>query len=370
MSDSKRYTSQLQLNDFDTDSQARLARSHALIVGVGGLGCIAAQLLTIAGVGRLTLVDPDVVELENLHRQILFNEDQVGISKVAAAKERLQRLNSEVRVEAKQQNFIYQLIQDEEFGTPTIILDCADNPEATESSNLFSVMNSVPLITASVYRHEGRISFFNGQGQPCNSCLANSNLGATCEAAGTLGTVPNMMGALQADAALRYLSGYKPPHKNQLVIFDFETLSTSGFSIESDQRCTVCNSTVLESGAVSSYDTLKGRISMDINQMQPTELKAAVDAGEALQIVDVREQDEWDASNLESVGAKHVPMGDVLDRISELDPDAKTVVHCRSGGRSAKVVEALQEKGFADIYNLDGGIHRWIDDIDPSLTKV
>ena len=361
-----RYQRQVLLPEVGRGGQDRLARSSVLIVGVGGLGTPAATYLVAAGVGRVGLVDFDRVEETNLHRQVLYTTDDVGESKVDVAARRLAALNPEVDVVRHPARLGADNALDL-VGAYDLVLDGTDTFATRYLVNDASVLTGTPNVFASVSRFDGQASVFGAPGGPCYRCLfpapPPAGLVPSCAEGGVLGVLPGLLGTLQATEALKLLLGIGAPLVGRLLLVDALGTQFRELSVDRDPACPVCGDhPVIPHPAPSPAMA-------SVPEITVRDLKDRIDAGDRPFILDVRETDEYEGAN---IGGALIPLGELPDRVDEIreHQNDDVVVHCRSGGRSAKAVEYLRENGFANAVNLKGGIHAWSDEIDPSLPKV
>ena len=369
LSERQRYSRHLLLPEVGEEGQRRLKGARVLCVGAGGLGSPAALYLAAAGVGTLGLVDFDVVDFSNLQRQIIHGTGDVGRSKLESAQARIAGLNPEVRVETFDAHFSVANAKTlvEAFD---VIVDGTDNFPARYLVNDACVMYGKPNVWGSIFRFEGQASVFAAPGGPCYRCLhpepPPDGLVPSCAEAGVLGVLPGVIGTIQATEALKLILGIGDPLIGRFLIYDALKMRFRDLKLPKDPDCPVCGlhptiTTLRESAA--SCD----RRGTGAPQCSVRELKARIDAGRAPVILDVREPSE--AAICRLPGSRLIPLGELARRLGELDPSAEVVVHCKSGGRSARAVRLLQEKGFTRASNLDGGILRWISEIDGTLAR-
>lgn len=364
--------------------QRKLKAASVLLIGAGGLGSPLAMYLAAAGVGRLGLVDYDVVSYSNLQRQVIHGSSDVGRPKLDSAKDRINDINPFVQVDTydvplSSANAL------EIFEPYDVIVDGTDNFPTRYLTNDACVLLGKPNVYGSIFRFEGQASVFYAEEGPCYRCLFPEppppGLVPSCAEGGVLGVLPGTIGAIQATETIKLILGTGTSLIGRLLLYDALNMSFDEVRLRKNPKCPVCgeNPTVTELIDYEQFcgmpahdqslytagrngDTLK-----DVPQMSPSELKARLDAGEHPLILDVREPHEWEISNLSDEGAILIPKDQVLERMGELDTAREIVVQCRTGGRSAQVVKVLQQHGFTKIHNLDGGINRWAEEIDPEL---
>jgi sulfur-carrier protein adenylyltransferase/sulfurtransferase len=365
----QRYSRHLLLPEVGVEGQRRLKAARVLCVGAGGLGSPAALYLAAAGVGTLGLVDFDVVDVSNLQRQIIHGTPDVGRSKLESARSRIEALNPDVRVETFEAHFSVTNAKTLVEGFD-VIVDGTDNFPARYLVNDACVMYGRPNAWGSIFRFEGQASVFAAPGGPCYRCLHPEppppGLVPSCADAGVLGVLPGIIGTIQATEALKLILGIGASLIGRFLVYDALKMRFRELKLPKDPECPVCGlrpaiTTLRESTA--SCDTGGS----GARELSVRELKARIDSGRAPLILDVRERSEAAICSLP--GARLIPLGELSRRLDELDPSAEIVVHCKSGGRSARAVAMLEEKGFAQVSNLTGGILSWINEIDPSLAR-
>jgi adenylyltransferase/sulfurtransferase len=364
--------------------QKKLRAASILLIGAGGLGSPLAMYLAAAGIGRIGLVDYDVVDYTNLQRQIIHGTKDVGRPKLESAKARILDINPGVQVDSYNVPLTSENAL-EIFEPYDIIIDGTDNFPTRYLTNDACVLLGKPNVYGSIFRFEGQASVFYAEEGPCYRCLFPEppppGLVPSCAEGGVLGVLPGTIGAIQATEAIKLILGNGTSLIGRLLLYDALNMSFDEVRLRKNPNCPVCseNPTLTElidyeqfcgmpAHDRSLYVTsANGSGAKEIPQMTPKELKARLDQGDPLFILDVREPHEWEISNLASLGAVLIPKGQVLDRMNELDTASEIVVQCRTGARSADVVGLLQEHGFNKLHNLDGGINQWAREVDKSL---
>ncbi|MER3502169.1 MAG: molybdenum cofactor biosynthesis protein MoeB [Candidatus Fervidibacterota bacterium] len=376
-----RYSRHLILPEVGMAGQKKLRAASVLIIGAGGLGCPIALYLTAAGIGRLGLVDFDVVDRTNLQRQILYGEGVVGMPKVEAAAERLRDLNPDVEVATypvrlTSENAL-QIMSDYD-----IIIDGTDNFPTRYLTNDAAVLLGKPYIYGSIFRFEGQVSVFvsrpfNGfERGPCYRCLFPSppppGAVPSCAEGGVLGVLPGIVGAIQATEAIKLIVGIGEPLIGRLMLIDTLRMDFRVVKIRRNLNCPVCgdNPTIRE---LIDYEEFCGLRRGEIPEsddlfVTPQELKAKLDAGEPLVLLDVREPEELEISEFPHP-YKHIPLDDLTERLSELDLTTDIVVFCRDDLRSRHAAQLLRRFGFTRVKVLKGGINAWSREIDPSVPQ-
>ena len=360
----QRYSRHILLPEIGEAGQRRLKAARVLCVGAGGLGSPALLYLAAAGVGTIGLVDFDAVDFSNLQRQIVHDTVSVGRSKVESARERIAALNPDVRVETFDRAFSVANATSLLNGFD-IVVDGTDNFPARYLVNDACVLCGKPNAWGSIFRFEGQAAVFAAPGGPCYRCLhpepPAADLIPNCAEAGVLGVLPGIIGTIQATEAIKLILGIGEPLVGKLLVFDALKMRFRELRLAKDPDGPVC-------GAHPTITDLRETGALcGAHDMTPVELKARIDAGTAPVILDVREPHEVAICRIH--GSKTIPLGQLPHRLTELDPRAEVVVHCKSGARSANAVGILREAGWTDARNLTGGILRWINEIDPSLPR-
>ncbi len=372
--ETRRYARHLVLPEVGPDGQRKLKAARVLLVGAGGLGSPLGLYLAAAGVGTLGLVDPDTVDVSNLHRQVLYGEKDLGRSKVGAAADRLRDLNPHITVEIHREPLTSEnaLAILEPYD---VVVDGTDNFPTRYLVNDACVLLGKPNVYGSIFRFEGQVSVFDARNGPCYRCLFREppppGLVPTCAEGGVLGALPGVVGSLQALETIKLITGAGEPLVGRLLLFDGLRMRWRELVLRRNPDCPVCGEepTVTE---LIDYEAFCGVAAEPVpleDEITPAELRRRLDRGEELLLLDVREPFEWEIANLESEGAVLIPIRDVPARVEELDPEADIVVYCRSGPRSADVQRYLQKHGFARVSNLVGGIMRWREEVDPGMAR-
>lgn len=354
------------------DGQRVLKAGSVLIVGAGGLGNPAATYLAAAGVGRIGLVDNDVVETSNLQRQTLYSESDVGRSKVDVARVRLRAINPNVTVEPHRLTLDSSNAMDLLKGYD-IVIDGTDNFPARYLINDACVLLGKPDVYASVFRFDGQASVFDSRVGPCYRCLFPEppppDTVPSCADGGVLGVLPGIMGTIQAAQAINLLLGRGEPLIGRLLLFNATDTSFTELKIRKNPKCPVCGTspTVTELMDYEQFCGVKKDAATDVHDISPLELKAQIDRGRKIVLLDVREPFEYQICHLD--GAKLIPLGVLPQRMSELDSADEIVVYCHVGSRSAEAAEFLMGAGFGKIRNLNGGIRAWAEQVDQKMQR-
>jgi len=372
-----RYSRHLSLADFGIEGQLKLKQARVLVVGAGGLGSPALLYLAAAGVGTLGIADFDRVDISNLQRQVLFSVDDIGQSKAEAASKRLRNLNPHI-------NFITHAVRLDSGNTLDIlagydvVIDGTDNFPTRYLLNDACVLLNKPLVYGSILKYEGQVAVFNlpnpGGGfstnyrdlfpqPPAPGSVQN------CEQAGVLGVLPGMIGSMQANEAIKIVTGMKAPLRDKLIILDVQTMELSVIQIRNHEtRINIKGLIDYESFCGLSpeknkylkKDTLSG-----MREITVQELKELKDSKADFQLIDVREPHEYDICHLDG---ELIPMAEIPSSVDKISRDKQVIMHCRSGKRSGEMVLWLEKnEGFTNLYNLKGGVLAWAREIDPEM---
>jgi len=373
----KRYSRHLIMPEVGVDGQRKLKAAKVLCIGAGGLGSPVAMYLAAAGVGTIGLVDFDVVDFSNLQRQILHSTPDVGIPKLTSAKNKLNALNPEVKIVTHEvalssQNAL-QL-----FEPYDVIVDGTDNFPTRYLVNDACVLLGKPNAYGSIFRFEGQASVFATKNGPCYRCLYPEppppGLVPSCAEGGVLGVLPGMIGIVQATETVKLIMGIGEPLIGRFLIYDALRMKFRELKLKKDPDCPVCGTHPTVTKLID-YEQFCGITPAapepakvnSATELTSLELKARLDRGDSLTIVDVREPNELQINRIP--GSLHIPLGDIPKRYNELDPDAEYVMQCKSGVRSGKAADFLRSVGFKRVLNLKGGILDWIDKVDPTQPK-
>ncbi|HSH40472.1 MAG TPA: molybdopterin-synthase adenylyltransferase MoeB [Chthoniobacterales bacterium] len=373
-----RYSRHLIMPEVTLAGQKRLKASRVLCIGAGGLGSPTALYLGAAGVGTLGLVDVDVVDLSNLQRQLLHGTADVGRPKLDSARDRIREANPHVHVELYPTRFTSenatQIIEDYD-----VVIDGSDNFPTRYLSSDACVFARKPNIYGSVFRFDGQATVFAPHlGGPCYRCLFPEPppLGAVpnCAEAGVLGVLPGVVGMMQAIEAIKLILGLGESLLGRLLHFDALKMKFREFKLRRDPACPVCgeNPSISE---LQDYELFCGAVGQNAETNGPGslpsisvhELKQRREMNAPLTLIDVREPYELELARIE--GAKLIPLGQIEERAGEIDRRNHIVVFCHAGVRSARAVQILQRSGFTNIFNLEGGIDAWSEQVDPSVPR-
>ncbi len=372
--EAQRYSRHLILPEVGITGQEKLKQSSVLCVGAGGLGSPLCLYLAAAGVGRLGIVDFDEVDITNLQRQILHSTADVGRPKLESAKETLEALNPHIDivphgVRLTSQNAL------ELFRDYDVIADGTDNFATRYLVNDACILSGKPNAYGSIFRFEGQASVFGIPEGPCYRCLYPEppppGLVPSCAEGGVLGVLPGLVGTVQATEVIKLLLGEGKPLVGRLMLFDALEMRFREVRLRRDPSCPICGDspTIHE---LIDYDQFCGVAPAveepeEIGEITVQELKEEQDAGRDILVLDVRNPYELDICRLE--GSYLIPLGELMERVAELNPNQDIVVHCKSGARSAEAIRRLKTRGFVKLRNLTGGILAWADQIDPAMPK-
>jgi adenylyltransferase/sulfurtransferase len=375
-----RYSRHLILPEVGLEGQQKLKAAKVLCVGTGGLGAPLAYYLAAAGIGTLGLVDFDVVDESNLQRQIIHSTNDVGRPKIDSAAEKLKALNPHMNI-VKHETMLTSANALEIIKDYDIVADGTDNfPTRYLVNDACVLSGNKPNAYASIFRFEGQASVFATEDGPCYRCLYPEppppGLVPSCAEGGVLGILPGLLGVIQATEVIKLILGKGDPLTGRLLLVDSLGMKFRELKLRKNPDCPVCGEhpTVKKlidyqqfCGIFPEEKTEKGApMQNGIPQITPTELKRRLDAGENVFVLDVREPHEYQIVN---IGAPLIPLGDLPNRLGELDPNREIVIHCKTGGRSQRAAELLAKSGFKNVVNLAGGITAWATDVDPKLPK-
>jgi len=373
-----RYSRHLIMPEVTLEGQKRIKAASILCIGTGGLGSPIALYLAAAGVGRLGLVDFDVVDFSNLQRQILHGTEDVGRKKLNSAQDRIKAINPNVQVDLH--NCLFRSDNAMELvKSYDMVIDGTDNFPTRYLSNDVCVLAKKPNVYGSIFRFEGQSTVFAPHlGGPCYRCMLPEppppGMVPSCAEGGVLGVLPGLIGVIQAIEAIKLIIGIGESLIGRLVSFDALKMHFKEFKIRRDPECPVCGEHPTIHGLID-YDQFCGisQVPVDAEKeltvaaITAAELKAKIDRKDPLVLLDVREPFEYDICKIN--GSKLIPLGELPARLSELDSADEIILQCKSGARSAKALKILQEAGFQKLANLQGGILSWAETIDPSLPK-
>ncbi|MCJ8346042.1 molybdopterin-synthase adenylyltransferase MoeB [bacterium] len=354
------YQRQFLLDGVGLEGQQKLKEAKILIIGLGGLGSPVATYLGAGGIGHLTLVDGDLVEASNLHRQPIHNFKSISKFKVHSAKEYLENLNPFIEVQSIAKHldasFALDLIKKHD-----LVIDCTDNFSARYLINDACVLTNTTLVSGAIYKFEGQLSIYNYHNGPCLRCLhpkaPSDSLVPNCAQAGVLGILPGIIGNLQAMEALKIILDLGDVQAKTLL-YNALDMSFRSLKLRKNKNCSICSPNATITNLIHIKEENK------MNDLRPDEisieqLKAKLDSENAPLVIDCREQSEIDTCKLSFT--KHVILGNIKEGTEDFDKSQEIVVHCRSGVRSLTAIAVMQQEGFTNLKSLAGGIIAWMD---------
>jgi adenylyltransferase/sulfurtransferase len=372
----QRYSRHLMIPDVGMAGQRRLKQSSVLIIGSGGLGSPVALYLAAAGIGRIGIVDFDVVDSSNLQRQVIHSSASVGQLKVESARQRMLGLNPFIQVDAYNEVFDSQNAEKISAGYD-ILIDGTDNFPTRYLLNDLAVLTGRPFIYGSIFRFEGQVSVFDARSGPCYRCLFPEppppGIIPSCSQAGVFGVLPATIGSLQATETLKIILGIGEPLIGKLLLYDALDVSTQTIRLKKNPGCKICGEHPTLTHLID-YEQFCGVPTRSLPEdaytefdVKPVEITQRIQQGEPIQWLDVREPVELQISQIP--GAMNIPYGELAQREAEVPQDRDVVLFCRSGVRSARALEILRSAGFTRVYNLRGGINAYADQVDHNLSK-
>jgi adenylyltransferase/sulfurtransferase len=370
-----RYSRHLLMPEVGLQGQRKLKASSVLLIGTGGLGSPIALYLAAAGVGRIGIVDFDVVEATNLQRQIIHGTSQEGRPKVESARERMLDINPLIQVDAYNEAFTSTNAM--EIARPyEVVVDGTDNFPTRYLVNDLCVLLGKPNVYGSIFRFEGQVGVFDSGRGPCYRCLfpAPPPPGEvpSCAEGGVFGVLPGTIGTLQATEVIKLLLGIGDPLIGRLLLYDALEMSFEELRLRKNPDCLICSEHPTIDHLID-YEAFCGVPSHDHGQetvasdwdIEAKELSERLHRGERLRLIDVREAHEWEIAHIE--GAELVPLAVLPEHMHEFDSAENMVFLCKSGSRSARAVKLLRTAGFRKVRNLRGGINAWSREVDPSV---
>ena len=370
-----RYSRHLIIPDVAMDGQLRLRNARVLLIGAGGLGAPNAMYLAAAGVGHLGLVDFDVVDASNLQRQVIHGTSDVGRPKLESARDTIREINPSVEVTLHETRLTSENAR-ELIRQYDLVVDGSDNFPTRYLVNDACVLEGKPYVWGSIYRFDGQLSVFWAEHGPCYRCLYPEppppGMVPSCAEGGVLGVLCGTVGSLQANEAIKLITGIGDPLVGRLLIYDALELSFKDIRVRKDPECAVCgkNPTITD---LIDYEEFCGTVSDEAQRavagstLTAPQLKELLDRGERLALIDVREPAEWQINRLP--GAKLIPLGELPNRLAELPQTEPVVLYCKSGVRSAEALALVKQSGFANARHLGGGIASWARTVDPEMPR-
>lgn len=368
-----RYSRHLIMPEVGMEGQKKLKQASVLLIGAGGLGAPLGLYLAAAGVGRLGLVDFDVVDYSNLQRQVIHGTSDVGRPKLDSARDRISDINPHVEIETHEVALssanALEILKDYD-----VVIDGTDNFPTRYLVNDACVLLGKPNVYGSIFRFEGQTSVFWAERGPCYRCLYPEppppGLVPSCAEGGVLGVLPGVIGTIQATEGIKLILGNGEPLIGRLLLYDAFHMSFRELKLRKDPACPVCgeNPTVRELIDYQQFCGVEPHPEEELEggqEIEPRELKKLLDNRNAPVLIDVRSPEEWEICRLEN--AIHIPLPELPARVSELDSRDEIVLYCHIGARSAAALQFLQQAGFRRLRNLRGGIASWARDVDPTM---
>ena len=368
-----RYSRHLLLPEVGINGQRKLKTARVLTIGAGGLGSPLSLYLAAAGVGTIGIVDFDVVDLTNLQRQIVHGTSTLGRSKLESAEARLTDVNPNVRIE-KHETRLSSENALEIIGAYDIVVDGTDNFPTRYLVNDACVLLGKPNVYGSIFRFEGQASVFYAKEGPCYRCIYSEppppGLVPSCAEGGVLGVLPGIIGSIQALETIKWIIGAGDSLVGRLLLFDALKLRFRELQLRKDPACPICgdNPTIHELIDYEAFCGIGAEPSYAGPEITAEELRREMDEkGSSLVVIDVREPHEWDIAHIE--GARLIPLGQLPERLGELDGHAEIVTHCHHGARSMKALQLLKGAGFNRVRSLAGGIDAWADRVEVGMAR-
>ena len=368
-----RYSRHLLLPEVGIAGQRKLKSARVLTVGAGGLGSPLSLYLAAAGVGTIGIVDFDVVDLTNLQRQIVHGTSTLGQPKLESAAARLGDVNPNVRIEKHETRLTSQNAL-EILGEYDIIVDGTDNFPTRYLVNDACVLLGKPNVYGSIFRFEGQASVFDSRQGPCYRCLYSEppppGLVPSCAEGGVLGVLPGIIGSIQALETIKWIIGAGDSLVGRLLLFDALKLRFRELQLRKDPSCPVCGEqpSIRELIDYEAFCGIGAEPAYDGPEVTAEELSREMQQkGSQLVLIDVREPHEWEIAHIE--GARLIPLGQLPERLGELDGHAEIVTHCHHGVRSMKALQLLKGAGFSRVRSLAGGIDAWADRIEVGMPR-
>jgi adenylyltransferase/sulfurtransferase len=372
-----RYSRHLIVPEVGMEGQLKLKAAKVLLVGAGGLGAPLGLYLAAAGIGRIGLVDFDVVDFTNLQRQVIHFTKDVGRNKIDSAAEKMQALNPNVEIVkhevALSSENAMEILKDYD-----LVVDGTDNFPTRYLVNDACVLLGKPNVYGSIFRFEGQATVFAYQGGPCYRCLYPEppppGLVPSCAEGGVLGILPGTIGLIQATETVKLILGIGEPLVGRLLLYDALAMRFRELKLRKNPECPICGDHRTITKLIDYHQFCgvpqqppKQETQVTEGDIEVTEVKEKLDRGDNFVLIDVREPHEYQICNIPA--AKLIPLGEVGKRLGELDPEADIVIHCKSGMRSARACGILKAAGFKHVRNMKRGILAWSDQVDHSVPK-
>ena len=370
-----RYSRHLILPEVGMDGQRKLKQAKVAMIGAGGLGAPLGLYLAAAGVGRIGIVDFDVVDASNLQRQVIHGTKDIGRKKLDSAADSMRDINPNVVIDKFDTSLTsanaLEILRDYD-----LVVDGTDNFPTRYLVNDACVLLKKPNVYGSIFRFEGQATVFAYEDGPCYRCLYPEppppGLVPSCAEGGVLGILPGMIGVIQATETVKIILGVGQTLKNRLLIYDALNMRFRELKLRRDPDCPVCGdhptvTKLIDYQEFCGLNQTKPAAAASNDVIDPTEVKAKLDRGDDFMLLDVREPHEFQIARI--AGAVLMPLGDLPKRLTELQPGRELVAHCKTGRRSQQAVDLLKQNGFANVRNMTGGITAWSDKVDPAVPK-
>jgi len=370
-----RYSRHLILPEVGMEGQLKLKQGKVLLIGAGGLGAPLGLYLAAAGVGRIGVVDFDVVDASNLQRQVIHGTPDIGRKKIDSAADRMLEINPNLEIDKfdiglTSENAL-EILKDYD-----LVVDGTDNFPTRYLVNDACVLLKKPNVYGSIFRFEGQATVFAYEDGPCYRCLYPEppppGLVPSCAEGGVLGILPGLIGIVQATETVKILLGVGETLKNRLLLYDALNMKFRELRLRKDPDCPVCGThptvtKLIDYQEFCGVRPAPAQAARGEAVIEATEVKQKLDRGDNFALIDVREPHEYQIARIP--GARLIPLGELPKHLGELDPNAEYVMHCKTGGRSQKAVDLLKQNGFKNVRNMTGGITAWSDKVDPAVPK-
>jgi molybdopterin/thiamine biosynthesis adenylyltransferase/rhodanese-related sulfurtransferase/molybdopterin converting factor small subunit len=370
-----RYSRHLILPEVGVTGQLKLKQAKVAMVGAGGLGAPLGLYLAAAGVGRIGIVDFDVVDASNLQRQVIHGTRDIGRKKLDSAADRMRDINPHIEIDKFETGLDSQNALDILAGYD-LVVDGTDNFPTRYLVNDACVLLKKPNVYGSIFRFEGQATVFAYEDGPCYRCLYSEppppGLVPSCAEGGVLGILPGIIGLVQATEAVKIILGIGETLKGRLLLYDALGMRFRELKLRRDKDCPVCGEhpTVTKLIDYQEFCGVKPVSSASVPSsgvIDPVEVKKKQDSGDNFLLLDVREPHEYQIARIP--GSTLIPLGQLPARLNELDKNAEIVAHCKMGGRSQQAVDLMKQNGFTNVRNMTGGITAWSEKVDPSVPK-
>ena len=370
-----RFSRHLILPEVGMAGQTKLKNAKVAMIGAGGLGAPLGLYLAAAGIGRIGLVDFDVVDVSNLQRQVIHGTRDIGRKKLDSAADRMKDINPNIRIDKfdtglSSENAL-EILRDYD-----IVVDGTDNFPTRYLVNDACVLLKKPNVYGSIFRFEGQATVFACEDGPCYRCLYPEppppGLVPSCAEGGVLGILPGIIGVIQATEAVKLILGIGDTLKGRLLLYDALGMKFRELKLRRDKDCPVCGdhptvTKLIDYQQFCGIQPMSNETAANTGAIDAIELKQKIDRGDKFLLLDVREPHEYQIARIP--GSTLIPLGDLPKRLNELDKNSEIVCQCKSGGRSQKAVDFLKQSGFQNVRNMTGGITAWSDKVDPSVPK-